>query len=84
MYILTTKKFESFFPLEADVIHVIRFPHLSPGLNLMERRQISFSFSYFFQHLQTTAESSLEYHIAYFPPATYRLINNSDNSFSGL
>lgn len=29
MYILTIKKFESFFPLEADVIHVIRFPHLS-------------------------------------------------------
>ena len=29
MYILTTEKFESFARLEAEVIHVIRFPHLS-------------------------------------------------------
>ena len=83
MYILTTEKLESFLHLEADVIHVIRFPHLSQFESDVASANLLFFFM-FFQHLQTTAETSLKYAIVYSPPATYRLINNSDNSFSGL
>jgi hypothetical protein len=83
MYILTTEKFESFFRLEADVIRVIRFPHLSRFESDGASADLFFFFM-FFQHLQTTAETSLKYVIVFSPPATYRFINNSDNSFSGL
>jgi hypothetical protein len=83
MCILTTDKFESFFRLEADVIRVIRFPHLSRFEFDGTSADLLFFFM-FFQHLQTTAETPLKYAITFSPPATYRLINNSDNSFSGL
>jgi len=67
MYILTTKNFLSFFPLEADVIHVIRFPQLSRFESDGASADLLFFFI-FFQHLQTTVETSLKNPIAYPPP----------------
>lgn len=85
MYMLTTEKFESFFHLEVDVIHVIRFPLLSRFETDGALANLLFFFMFFFfQHHQTTAETSLNYPIAHSSPATFRLIYNSDNSFSGL
>lgn len=83
MYILTTEKFESFFRLEVYVIHVIRFPHLSRFESDGASANLLFSPpppSIFKQ----PQKHPLKYAIAYSPPATYRLINNSGNSFSGL
>jgi hypothetical protein len=63
MYILTIEKFESFFRLEADVINVIHFPQLSRFESDGASANLLF-FLLFFQHLQTTAGTSLKYAIA--------------------
>ena len=48
MYMLTTEKFESFFHLEVDVIHVIRFPLLSRFETDGALANLLFFFMFFF------------------------------------